>query len=96
MSKLSIVARLKVKPEAVEQVKSELTKLVAPTRKEEGCLEYNLHQDNDTPELFVFYENWESAAHLDRHKESDHYRHCFGTIGGLIEERSLQKLTCLE
>lgn len=40
MSALSIVARIKVVKESTETVKTELGKLVAPTRREEGCIEY--------------------------------------------------------
>jgi len=60
MSVLTIVARIEAHPDRVELVKSELLKLIEPTRKERGCLKYDLHQDNERPELFVFYEGWES------------------------------------
>lgn len=95
MSALSIVARIKAVKESAETVKTELGKLVAPTRREEGCIEYKLHQDNDAPEIFMFYETWESEAHLEKHKNSDHFKACFNAIEGMIEERALNKLTCI-
>lgn len=93
MSKLSIVAIIKAKKESAESVKSELSKLVATTRKEDGCIEYNLHQDNDAPEVFVFYEIWEDALHLENHFHSDYYRKCGNAIEGMVEEKSVFKLT---
>lgn len=93
MSNITIVARIKAKKEATGTVKSELIKLVAPTREEAGCIGYKLHQDNDDPEVFVFYENWESAAHLEKHLNSGHFKGCFVAIEGMIEESCLNKLT---
>ena len=58
--KLTIVARILAKPEKRELVKSELLKLIDITRAEKGCINYDLHQDNENENLFLFYENWES------------------------------------
>ncbi|MDD2466792.1 MAG: putative quinol monooxygenase [Desulfuromonadaceae bacterium] len=93
MSKLSIVAIIKAKKDSAECVKSELSKLVAPTRKEDGCIEYNLHRDNDVPEVFAFCETWESSAHLENHLKSEHYRKCSNAIEGMVEEKSVHQLT---
>jgi quinol monooxygenase YgiN len=96
MSQLTVVAKVVAKKGSVESVKSELLKLVAPTRKEEGCIDYNLHQDNDHPDVFIFYENWESAACLERHIHSDHYKAYAGAVDGLIEEKVVHKMTRIE
>jgi len=55
----------------VATVKSELLKLIGPTRNEDGCIDYNLYQDNDNSAVFVFHENWESADHLEAHMKYD-------------------------
>lgn len=96
MSKLAVVARLLAKKEFAAVVKIELLKLIAPTRNEEGCIEYRLHQDNDNPAVFFFYENWESDICLGKHKETDHYTTCFSTIEGMILEKTVNKLTMIE
>jgi len=93
MPGITIVATITVKRETASIARNELIKLVAPSRKESGCIEYILHQDSDSPERFVFYEIWESAAHLEDHKNSDHYRKFSNAIEGMIETRSLNKLT---
>jgi quinol monooxygenase YgiN len=95
MPELSIVARIKVKNDSAVLVKKELIQLVAPTRKEKGCIHYNLHQDNDCPDTFVFYENWESEAHLEEHQKSDHFTSCFSKIDDMIEEIRVNRLTWL-
>lgn len=96
MSQLTVVARIVAKKESVESVKSELLKLVAPTREEDGCIEYTLHEDNDDPAVFIFYENWESAACLEKHVNSDHYKAYAGAVGGLIEEKVVHKMTRID
>lgn len=96
MSQVTVIARIMAQQEAAETVKNELLKLVAPTRREEGCIEYRFHQDNADPALFFFYENWASAACLEKHKETPHYRSSFSAIAGLVRERSVNLLTGVE
>ena len=71
-AKVTVVARLQAIPGKEEAVVRELLTLVDATRKEEGCLNYDLHISHETPGLFLFYENWSSRAHLDRHAQSAH------------------------
>ena len=93
MSIITVVARLTVKEDAIETVKGELLKLVAPTRAEEGCLEYRLHQDNDNPAVFIFYENWENMACLERHINSSHYKRYAAVVGDLLADKVVHKMT---
>ncbi len=69
---LTVVAEMKAKEGKEAQLREALTALVAPTRQEEGCVQYDLHEKLDEPGRFVFYENWVSLEHLARHGESAH------------------------
>ena len=69
---VTVVARLQATPGNEEALKQELLRLVDPTRREEGCLIYDLHQLPGDKTQFLFYENWTSPAHLDRHAQSAH------------------------
>lgn len=93
MSRLTVIAKVVAKKESVESVKTELLKLVAPTRGEEGCIDYTLHQDNDRPALFIFYEKWENAAFLEKHMNSDHFKEYIRAVDGLIEEKVVHRMT---
>ncbi|MEI6826797.1 MAG: putative quinol monooxygenase [Desulfuromonadales bacterium] len=93
MPKLTVVAKVVAKNESVEIVKSELLKLIEPTRKEDGCIEYKLHQDNETPAVFVFYETWESPACLEKHMNTDHFKSFVSVVGSLVEEIAIHKMT---
>ena len=60
-------AFMKAKPDQVEAVKEALLSLVKPTRKEPGCLCYNLHQSKTDPTQFMFYEQWASKEAIVAH-----------------------------
>ena len=59
-------------PEKSTELAALLLSFVAPTRAEEGCLEYHFHADKDTPNLFVFYEVWRSLQDLQAHVALPH------------------------
>ena len=69
---LTVVAMLRAKPGEETIVKHELEKLVSLSRAEAGCLNYDLHQTINDPELFVFHENWTDEAALEAHSRSEH------------------------
>jgi quinol monooxygenase YgiN len=96
MSQLTVIAKVLSKKEFLEDVKSELMKLIEPTRKEAGCICYNLHQDNEDPAVFIFYETWESFACLERHMDSSHFKSYVEAVGSMIEEKVVHKMTRIE
>lgn len=96
MPKLNVVAKVVAKKGSVENVKDELLKLIAPTRKEDGCIAYNLHQDNEDPAVFIFYETWENLACLENHMNTDHFKSYVNAVGSLIEEKVVHKMTRIE
>lgn len=49
-----------------------LRTLIAPTLKEEGCINYNFHKSQDNPKQFMFYENWDSQESFTKHINSSH------------------------
>ncbi len=65
--KVTVLAKCIAKPGMEEDVKKEIMALVAPTRSETGCINYDLHQSSDDKTLFVLYENWISKEDLDKH-----------------------------
>lgn len=49
--------------------------LVAATKKESGCIEYNLFIDKKDKTHFIFIEEWVDHQALDAHCASEHFRH---------------------
>jgi quinol monooxygenase YgiN len=62
---LTVTAQIKAKPGNESRVRQELLLLAAPSRKDTGCLNYDLHQALDNHALFLDHENWTSEAHLE-------------------------------
>jgi len=71
---LRVVAHLTAKPDTIEQTRKALIELIEPTRAENGCIRYELTQNNDDPTDFTFVEEWASDATLDEHLQSEHIR----------------------
>ena len=82
MSVLTVVATVKAKKGFEKEVGSILKKLIEPTLKERGCINYDLHESINTPGVYVFHENWESKALLDAHLQTDHIKKCQESLDG--------------
>ena len=80
---LTVIAHIRAKPGQESRMRQVLQGLVSPTRAEVGCINYDLHQSQADPTLFVFYENWASEAHLDAHSKSPHIQ-SFRKVAGEI------------
>lgn len=96
MSKLTVVAKITAKNDAIEELRKELLKLITPTRKEAGCIEYNLYQNNENPAVFIFYETWESPEHLEKHMNTEHFNSYVNAVVSMVEEKEVHKMTRIE
>ncbi len=90
---LTIVAHIHARPDRVDLVKSELWKLVETTRAEAGCLQYDLHQDNEDPAHFLFFENWESREFWQAHMNAPHIAAYAAATEGAVDAFSLSEMT---
>ncbi|HZL85196.1 MAG TPA: putative quinol monooxygenase [Candidatus Krumholzibacteria bacterium] len=72
MSTIRVVARLIARPGKVEAMQEALQGLIAPTRREAGCITYELLQNRSDPTDFTFVEEWASEPSLDAHLRSPH------------------------
>jgi quinol monooxygenase YgiN len=86
---LTVIASMKAAPGNVDELRSALTSLVEPTLQEEGCVNYDLHESVEEPGVFFFYENWDSAEHLDAHLSAPHLAEFADKIGDLLDESGL-------
>lgn len=93
MPKLTIVANIQAQPDRIDLVKAELEKLISTTRAEAGCLQYDLHQDNDDPTRFMFYENWESRELWQDHMNAPHLAGFQAATEGAVAELTIQEMT---
>ncbi len=54
-------------------LEAELRALVGPSRKEEGCLTFDLHRSVDTPGAFLLHEVWASRDAHTEHMHTPHF-----------------------
>ena len=93
MAKLTIVANIHAHADQIELVRAELEKLIPITRAEEGCLQYDLHQDNENPAHFMFYENWQSREHWQAHMNAPHLVAYLEATEGAVAEFTLNEMS---
>jgi quinol monooxygenase YgiN len=77
-SPLVLIVEFEARHGQQEALERELLALIEPTRKEEGCLAYNLHRSGDAPAgappKFMLYEVWASREHHTRHTQTPHFQ----------------------
>lgn len=62
-----LAGHLKTSPDLVGQLAADLGKLVADTRREDGCLDYAFAIDDAAAGTILVYERWRDQAALDVH-----------------------------
>jgi quinol monooxygenase YgiN len=70
-------------------LEAELRALIAPTRKEEGCLRYDLHRSAEGPGAFLLHEIWETREHHTAHTKTDHFLRWNARKDALISSREV-------
>ena len=85
MQTLCVVAHIRAKKEKQEELKAVLTALVAPTRKETGCIRYQLYRNVQDPQDFTFVEEWVNDAALELHLQTPHLKAALLSIAQLGE-----------
>ena len=85
-TKVTVVAKLTARPGRENDVRRTLLALIPPTRAEKGCLNYDLHQSQDDPRVFLFHENWVNRQALDEHLEMPYLQDLFAHADDLLAE----------
>ena len=93
---LTIIARIEAKKNKIDLVRSELLKLIDPTHREQGCLQYDLYQDNENPAIFIFYENWENRELWQIHMKNKHLQAYMDATDGAVENFTLNEMSQID
>ena len=70
---LTLVVLLRPREGQELLLEAELRALVGPTRKEAGCLTYNLHRSADPPPGYLLHEVWANREAHTQHTRTDHF-----------------------
>ncbi|MGO7017056.1 putative quinol monooxygenase [Rhizobium leguminosarum] len=71
---LTVIAHLVTRPEKIDEAKTAMLSLIEKTRSEDGCLDYDLHQGNENPMEFTFYEIWKNRQAWEEHMEMSYLK----------------------
>jgi quinol monooxygenase YgiN len=82
-----INARIKVKPEAIEQFLALGKTMVENSNSEPGCLIYTLYQEVGYPQSFIFYEVYENQDAVNIHNASEHFKTFIEQVSGLASDK---------
>jgi quinol monooxygenase YgiN len=85
--KINLTVIIQSKSEYREELKLILENLVAQSRKETACLQYDLHQNIDDPNIFVFHEVWKNKEGLDLHNIQSYLQEFFQKTDLFLEEK---------
>jgi quinol monooxygenase YgiN len=81
---MKAILRLTAKSDKVQELKTVLTGLVEPTRKEPGCISYEVCQNNADPCDFTLVEEWRDEAALNAHWAAAHTLDALAKGGPLL------------
>lgn len=85
---IKVVAKKIVNEGKVEKVIKLYEELVRETRKEEGCIKYELYQDEKDSNILAVIEEWKDRECLNRHMSSEHFVRIVPMIRELTSEKS--------
>ena len=79
-----VVAEMTAQSGKEDELRQKLTGFVAPTRAENGCVQYDLHEAEDQPGHFLFFEKWTSTQTLEVHLASPHIASVLPGLGSIL------------
>ncbi|MFO0880519.1 MAG: putative quinol monooxygenase [Gemmataceae bacterium] len=81
----TLIVHLQVK-KGEEKTLTDLARpCIAATRKEPGCVAYELHQSKSDPTKFVFFEKWKNGEALVSHLAEEHTKKLVGSLGSVLD-----------
>ena len=82
-----LIVKSYLRPECLEKAAPLYREMLEKTRKEDGCIQYDLFTDVKDETCYVFVECWESQARLDAHIASEHFQRIIPQINEFKDDR---------
>lgn len=88
-----LISTAHLKPGTRERCLAPARVCIEASRKDPGCISYDLHLSVSDPDRMVFIEVWESRAALDAHFRTEHFTAWRAAIADHIVSRKLEVIT---
>ena len=88
-AKVAVIGIVRFPPERVQDIRPHIRVLVEATRKNDGCIAYDVAEDLFDPGLLRFSELWPDEESLARHAVAPHIKpwHEAANLCGQMEKR---------
>ena len=73
-----------IRPEARERWLAILDAVTPPSRTEDACRSYVIYEAVETPNTFIFVEEWASLDGLYAHFQTPHFTEFFAALGEVL------------
>ncbi len=80
-----VVAKIKALAGKENEMKDALLDIIPMVKEEDGTLIYTLHQDQNDPSVFLFYEKYKDTDALVAHSSTPHFKALFKTIKPMLD-----------
>ena len=80
-----VVRRFVAKLGKEQALKTVLNALIAPSRRELGCYQYDLLENPADPREFCCVERWENEKSVAQHCEAQHLKHALSQVEALVD-----------
>ncbi|MBA2735620.1 MAG: antibiotic biosynthesis monooxygenase [Pyrinomonadaceae bacterium] len=84
--KIVLFARLKVKKGTEDELKRAALAIVADSRSEDGCLNYDFHQSLEDSTVFTWHETWANKSALDAHFKMPYFAELGAQVKDITDE----------
>ena len=88
-----LIARLKVKADKIEELKTAALAIVADSRNEAGNINYDIHQSIEDETVFLWHETWVNKAAIDEHFATPFFGEFFTVVEEIAAEPPQINLT---
>ncbi len=81
----NMAVHIKIKPEQATAFEAAFKSCVAMTRKEAGCIAYDLNRSSEDASRYINYERWASVPALAAHLAAEHTVKLLATVGPFLD-----------
>lgn len=81
---VKVVAKNFIQQDKINEAIELYRELVEKTRKEQGCIKYELYHDTQNPTILTMVEEWENRDFLEKHFKTEHFTRIVPMIGKFL------------
>lgn len=85
---IKVIAKNFAKEDKIEKILNLARDLVEKTVKEDGCIKYEMYQDEKNPSTLIMIEEWETIEDLKAHMSSDHFKEIVPQMNECMDQKA--------